>query len=148
MVNANMMGRMNDLNLTLDQTMTFASIVQAEAPNKEQMRKVASVFWNRMNNSEMFPKLESDPTTKYVREIIKPNIELANESMYIAYDTYQGIGLPPGPICNPGVDAIEAVLYPEETDYYYFCSNLETKEFFYAKTLKEHEKNLVVAGLK
>ena len=148
MVNANMMGRMKDLNLTLDQTMTFASIVQAEAPNKEQMRKVASVFWNRMNNSEMFPKLESDPTTKYVREIIKPNIELANESMYIAYDTYQGIGLPPGPICNPGVDAIEAVLYPEETDYYYFCSNLETKEFFYAKTLKEHEKNLVAAGLK
>lgn len=148
MVNANMMGRMKDLNLTLDQTMTFASIVQAEAPNKEQMRKVASVFWNRMNNSEMFPKLESDPTTKYVREIIKPNIELPNESMYIAYDTYQGIGLPPGPICNPGVDAIEAVLYPEETDYYYFCSNLETKEFFYAKTLKEHEKNLVAAGLK
>ena len=148
MVNANMMGRMKDLNLTLDQTMTFASIVQAEAPNKEQMRKVASVFWNRMNNSEMFPKLESDPTTKYVNEIIKPNIELANESMYIAYDTYQGIGLPPGPICNPGVDAIEAVLYPEETDYYYFCSNLETKEFFYAKTLKEHEKNLVAAGLK
>ena len=67
--------------------------------------------------------------------------------MYDAYDTYVGIGLPPGAVCNPGIDAINAVLYPAETDYFYFCSNLETKEFFYAKTLAEHEENLKLAGL-
>ena len=58
------------------------------------------------------------------------------------------MGLPPGPICNPGTDAIEAVLFPAETDYYFFCSNIDTKEFFYAKTDAQHEKNLVKAGLK
>lgn len=148
MVNPNIMGRMKDMGLTLDQTMTFASIVQAEAPTKDQMKKVASVFWNRINNSEKYPRLESDPTTKYVKNVIKPNIELRNDAMFIAYDTYQGQGLPPGPICNPGIEAIEAVLYPETTNYYYFCSNIQTKEFFYAKTLAEHEKNLKAAGLK
>ena len=48
----------------------------------------------------------------------------------------------------PGLDAIEAVLYPRETNYYYFCSDLETGEFFYAETLEEHEANLVAAHLK
>ncbi len=67
--------------------------------------------------------------------------------MFKAYDTYQGAGLPPGPICNPGLDAINAVLYPAETDYFYFCSNLETGEFFYAETLDEHNQNLIEAGL-
>ena len=81
-------------------------------------------------------------------EIIKKNIPIENEAMYTAYDTYKGAGLPPGPICNPGIDAINAVLSPSESNYYYFCSNLTTREFFYAKTNAEHEKNLVKAGLK
>ncbi|MBZ4669766.1 MAG: putative periplasmic solute-binding protein [Oscillospiraceae bacterium] len=146
-VNNNLMGRMKELNITLDETITLASIVQAEAPVSYDMKNVASVFWNRLRNKDKFPLLQSDPTTKYVNEVIKPNIEVENEEMYIAYDTYQGPGLPPGAICNPGLDAIEAVLYPNDTDYFYFCANLETKECFYAKTLNEHEQNLVKAGL-
>lgn len=52
------------------------------------------------------------------------------------------------PICNPGLDAIKAVLYADETPYYYFCTNIETGEFFYAETLDQHNVNLKKAGLR
>ncbi len=140
-------GRMEDLDMELEEVLTLASIVQAEAANTKDMKKVASVFYNRLNNPNEYPLLQSDPTTNYVEEIIIPYSEVQSEKLNIAYDTYKGAGLTPGPICNPGLDAIDAVLYPAETDYYYFCSNLETGEFFYAETLEEHEQNLVTAGL-
>lgn len=140
-------GRMKDLDMELEEVLTLASIVQAEAANTRDMKKVASVFYNRLNNPDEYPLLQSDPTTNYVEEIIMPNIEVKSKKIFEAYDTYQGAGLPPGPICNPGLDAINAVLYPAETDYYYFCSNLETGEFYYAETLEEHEQNLIEAGL-
>ena len=121
-------GRMEDMGMTLEETLTLASIVQREAGDSYNMKLVASVFHNRLNNPDTFPLLQS-------------------ESICDAYDTYKGSGLPPGPICSPGLDAIEAVLYPRETNYYYFCSDLETGEFFYAETLEEHEANLVAAHL-
>ena len=140
-------GRMRDLEMDLEEVLTLASIVQAEAANTRDMKRVASVFYNRLNNPDEYPLLQSDPTTNYVEDVIMPNIEVKSERMFEAYDTYRGAGLPPGPICNPGLDAINAVLYPAETDYYYFCSNLETGEFYFAETLEEHEQNLVEAGL-
>ncbi len=141
------MSEIDEAELTLDEVLTFASIVQHEAPTYADMQKVASVFWNRLNNSSEFPKLQSDPTRKYVREYIKKYADTQDEARWIAYDTYQGNGLPPGAICNPGVEAIKAVLTPADTDYYYFCANIETKEIYYAKTLKEHESNLKKAGI-
>lgn len=146
-VTPDLYGRMKDLDMELEEVLTLASIVQAEAANTRDMKKVASVFYNRLNNPDEYPLLQSDPTTNYVEDIIMPNIEFKSQKIFDAYDTYKGAGLPPGPICNPGLDAINAVLYPAETDYYYFCSNLETGEFYYAETLAEHEQNLVEAGL-
>lgn len=140
-------GRMEDLGLTLEETVTLASMIQAEARSTSDMKKVSSVFQNRLKSDE-FPRLESDPTTKYVNNVIKPNIEVPDQDMFTAYDTYKGEGLPPGPICNPGLDAISAVLYPAETDYYFFCADLGTGEVFYAETLEEHEENLVKAHLR
>ena len=140
-------GRMEDMGMTLEETLTLASIVQREAGDSYNMKLVASVFHNRLNNPDTFPLLQSDPTSNYVEEVIIPNLEIYSESICDAYDTYKGSGLPPGPICSPGLDAIEAVLYPRETNYYYFCSDLETGEFFYAETLEEHEANLVAAHL-
>ena len=140
-------GRMEDLEMDLEEVLTLASIVQTEAANTKDMKKVASVFYNRLDNPDEYPLLQSDPTTNYVEDVIMTNIDIKSEEMFKAYDTYRGAGLPPGPICNPGLDAINAVLYPAETDYYYFCSNLETGEFFYAETLEEHNRNLVEAGL-
>lgn len=140
-------GRMNDLDMEMEEVLTLASIVQSEAANTRDMKNVASVFYNRLNAPDEFPLLQSDPTTNYVEDIIMPNIEVRSEKIFEAYDTYRGAGLPPGPICNPGLDAINAVLYPAETDYFYFCSNLETGEFYYAETLEQHEQNCYEAGL-
>jgi UPF0755 protein len=139
--------RMNDLGLSQDELITFASMVQSEAGKAGDMKRVASVFWNRLNNQDEYPLLQSDPTSNYVENVIMVNTDIESEQMFDAYNTYVGAGLPPGPICNPGLHAIDAVLYPADTDYYFFCSNLETGEFYYAETLSEHEENLVTAGL-
>jgi UPF0755 protein len=142
------LARANDLGLTQDELMTFASIVQLEVPSKSDMRRVASVFWNRQNDDSFNPKrFESCTTSPYIDEVIRVKADYADPNLLEAYDTYSIIGLPPGPICNPGLEAINAVLYPAETDYFYFCSNLDTKETFFAHTLDEQEENMVLAGL-
>lgn len=133
--------RMEALNLTLDETIILASMIQAEAGNTEQMATISSVFWNRLNNATEYPLLQSDPTTKYVEEVIKPHSQSYNQTLYDSYDTYTCTGLPAGPICNPGSDAIYAALYPANTDYYFFYSNIDTKETFFARTLDEHDAN-------
>ncbi len=133
--------RMAALNLTLDETITLASIIQAEAGNAEQMADISSVFWNRLNNASDFPVLQSDPTGKYVEEVIKPHSMSYNQALYDSYDTYKCTGLPAGPIDNPGADAIQAALYPSSTNYYYFYANIDTKKTYFAETLEEHNKN-------
>lgn len=134
--------QMQKKGMTLDEVITLASIVQAEAPDIKSMKKVASVFENRLSNPDEFPMLQSDPTTYYVEEIIKPNVQVPSTEIFDAYDTYKAHGLPPGAIGNPGQDAVEAVLFPADTDYYYFAADIDTKETFFAKTLEEHEENL------
>ncbi len=147
---SSMLNTMKKNNLTLNQLITLASIVQWESESVEQMPTVASVFINRLNNPETFPALQSDATSNYIKKVIDKAADTtaATEHYTESYDTYNYKGLPAGPICNPGVEAINAVLNPNKTDYYYFCNNLKTKKTYYAKTLEEHEKNLVKAGLK
>ncbi len=143
--------RMSDMGLTLDETITLASIVQREADSAENMKNVASVFYNRMAMPDAFPKFESDVTALYVEEHIKAHMtateKKAHQAMFDAYDTYECEGIPVGPICSPGMDAIRAVLYPNETDYYYFCADPETTEMYFASTIEEHEQNLIACGL-
>ncbi len=136
--------RMEELNLTLDQLITFSSIVQQEAANTESMRIIASVFWNRLNAPEEFPKLQSDPTRLYAENVIKPHMAVYDQVIVDAYNTYEGVGLPPGAIGNPGTDAIDAVLeaYETETKYYYFYANVNTGITYYAATLEEHNANI------
>ena len=144
-ISSSMWTQMDVRGLDLDTVLRVASMVQAEAPNKRDMAKVSSVFWNRLNDSANYPLLQSDPTSKYAERVLAANG--ASEAMVTAYDTYKSNGLPPGPINNPGAEAIHAALYPQTTDYYFFCSNLETGEFYYATTLDEHNANLSLAGL-
>ena len=140
--------QMNEMGLTLDELITLASMVQSEVGNIEDMRKVASVFLNRLHNSETFPQLQSDVTVFYVRDFIEPYYKDYGLSASVfqtvsdAYDTYVAVGVPAGAVCNPGLDAINAVLDPEETDYFYFCSDEETGVTYYARTVEEHEANL------
>ncbi len=136
--------RMQDLNLTIDQTITLASIIQKEAGESDDMRLVSSVFHNRLNNPGTYPNLQSDVTIFYVEENIKPLMKMANQAMYDAYNTYVREGLPVGPICNPGLDAIQAALYPENTNFYYFVTD-KNMDFYYAETAEAHYKNVYAA---
>lgn len=145
-LNADVISRASELGYSIDEVVTLASIVQRESGDAEQMKNVASVFLNRLANPESYPKLQSDTTYSYIN-LIKSLVTVEYDQMYNAYDTYTCTGLPVGPICNPGLDAINAVLYANDTDYYYFCSNLETREMFYAQTYDEHKSNLKAAGL-
>ncbi len=147
MLKPELIARCNELGYTLDEMITLASIVQLESWNFEDMKTIASVFHNRLNNPEVFPKLQSDTTYSYINDVIKASSSIEFEEMYDAYDTYTCNGLPVGAICNPGMDAINAVLYPDDTGYYYFCADLTTRETFFAVTHEEHIENCKKAGL-
>ncbi|MCR4889525.1 MAG: endolytic transglycosylase MltG [Ruminococcus sp.] len=129
-------------NLSLDQLITFASIVQKEAATTDVMTMVASVFWNRLENKDKFPLLQSDPTSNYAKDVIRPNMEYLDLTIADAYDTYKSPGLPPGAICNPGIEAIDAVLEHYKSNNFYFNANINTKQTYFAETLEEHEANL------
>lgn len=135
--------------MTVDQLLTFASLVQAEAASKDDMYRVSSVFHNRLTSGgkDDLLRLRSDPTIYYPYRTKAAVPSDIRETYQSRYNTYNVKGLPPGPICNPGADAIDAALNPSKTGYYYFCHDKNGKAY-YAKTLAEHEKNLVKAGLK
>ena len=139
--------RAAEIGMTMDQVITLASIVQLEAADEKDMPMVASVFTNRLNNYDRFPALQSDPTREYSEYLEKLDDYSITRRMLDAYNTYKSNGLPPGPICSPGLAAIKAVLWPKETNYYYFCANIETKEVYYAETYEEHVNNLLAAGI-
>lgn len=143
--------KMHEMGFNLDQFIALASMIQAEVNNIDDMKLVASVFLNRLNSDGAIPKLQSDPTVRYVQDYIEPYYKDYNLTTSLAvisnsYDTYECDGVPVGAICNPGIDAMNALLDAPQTDYYYFCANLETGETYYARTLEEHEANLVTAG--
>lgn len=148
-ITSDMYKRMEVLGMDLNEVITLASIVQTEAGTTEDMPLVASVFINRLNDPDTFPSLQSDATKNYIKKVIKKAETSTTmiDHYTNCYDTYICMGLPAGPVCNPGIDAINAVLYPEDTDYYYFCNNLETGKSYFAETYKQHQKNLKKAGL-
>lgn len=146
-VTALMVEKAASTGLTQEKIMIIASIVQREAGKTDEMKRVASVYLNRLKAPQEYAKLQADPTREYANQL-KHQMNIIDQAVLDAYNTYEGTGLPPGPICNPGIEAIKAVLEPEETSYYYFCSNLETGKFYYAETLKQHNKNVKEAGLR
>ncbi|MFZ2538258.1 MAG: endolytic transglycosylase MltG [Oscillospiraceae bacterium] len=146
-VTALMKEKVASTGLTQEKLIIIASIVQREAGKTDEMKRVASVYLNRLKSPKEYARLQADPTREYANQL-KLQMDIINQDIIDAYNTYEGIGLPPGPICNPGLEAITAVLEPEETPYLYFCSNLTTGEFYYAETLEQHNKNVRKAGLR
>ncbi|MDL2232034.1 endolytic transglycosylase MltG [Ruminococcaceae bacterium OttesenSCG-928-L11] len=136
--------QMLNLGLTLDEAITLASVIQKEAGNEEEMSNVSSVFHNRLDDSATYPQLQSDVTIFYVNDEIKPYVDITNQTMYDSYNTYVREGLPIGPICNPGIDAIKAALNPAETDNYFFVTDVNGK-YYYSKTTAEHDENVRIA---
>lgn len=140
--------RLNKLGMSVDEMVTLASIIQQEASKIDQMKMVSSVFHNRLNNPSAYPKLQSDPTHKYVEKYICPVVNKDINSINSPYDTYVGDGLPPGPICNPGLEAMDAALNPSQSTYYFFVTDVDGN-YYYNNTLIDHDQtitNLKKAG--
>lgn len=122
-----------DRGWTLNQVVTLASIVQKEAVDAD-MPKIAGIFIKRLQENR---KLESDATVNYVTGKGERQPTFEDTRLDSPYNTYRNIGLPPGPICNPGLSALEAVLNPEITDYLYFL-NAPDGRTIYSRTYEEH----------
>ena len=136
--------RAAELGLSRDEIITIASIIQKEAANTDQMKVISSVIHNRLNHQADYPTLGCDSTALYISNYVTPTVGEAQGAIYYsAYDTSAVKGLPPGPICNPGIDAIRAALYPSDTDYYFFAHD-KAGNIYTASTFKEHKNNLVL----
>jgi UPF0755 protein len=125
----------------MQMTVTLASIVEKETAAPEERPLVASVYQNRL--AKNIP-LQADPSVIYA-ELLQGSYggALHHADMHFdsAYNTYTHLGLPPGPIGNPGKTALEAAMHPADTDYLYFVSNGNGHHRF-AKNLEEHNKNV------
>ena len=139
--------RAEALGMSLDEIMTLASLIQFETTDATDMLYVSAVFHNRLSSDDSSMRLlGSDASVNYLRELngLEPTMILSADDLAIdsPYNTYLYEGLPPGPICMPGLDAIQAALYPEPNcNYWYFCADGEGGTVF-AVTLEEHEANV------
>ena len=143
--NESRMQKAKEQNITPLQVATLASIVQKETAVVGERKTVAGLYLNRLHD---FWPLQADPTIifalkqKYGQD--KEFKRVLNKDLKIdsPYNTYSNFGLPPGPIGMPDISSIEAVLNPEEHQYYYMCANVENIGYHkFAKTLKEHNIN-------
>ncbi len=130
-----------ELGFTKDEIIIIASIIQREAANSEQMPIISSVIHNRLKRSASWPTINCDSTETYIKNYIKPEVTANQAVLYLTkYDTYNIQGLPPGPICNPGEDAIKAALNPAQTNYYFFRHDKYGK-IYPASSQAEHDAN-------
>ncbi len=140
----------------INKIITIASLIQAEAANNKDMYNVSSVLHNRLGTLKNdginkfgeggLKRLALDSTVWYPYKNISVVPAEKRVDYHNGYNTYEIDGLPPGPICNPGLEAIKAAINPNITEYYYFCHSSKGMAY-YAKTLSEHNNNLVRAGL-
>jgi UPF0755 protein len=135
--------KFSDQDVLWTTALKIASIVQREAAGKDDMPLIAGIIWNRLLNDQA---LEIDATVQYARGKVGDKWWAPIKSSDIReidspYNTYKNKGLPPTPISNPGIDAIDAVLNPTETDCFYYLHDPE-REIHCAKTLEEHEENI------
>lgn len=127
----------SNTKLSLDEVITLASIVAKEGKTFEDKRMVAGVFLNRIN---IGMAIQSDATVNYITRKVTDNPSLEDITNTSPYNTYKNVGLPPGPISNPGLDDIKAVLDPSVHKYYYFL-NTQDLQIIYSKTFDEHVAN-------
>ncbi len=140
--------RVEELDMTLDEVITLASIIEKEGKFVVEFENISSVFHNRLNHKGTYPKLQSDATTAYAIQCAegkRPEEILPSHNDFDhPYNTYVYDGLPPSAIANPGYNAITCALYPSTTEYYFFVSKKDGTTLF-AKTEEEHLENIVIA---
>ncbi len=132
--------RCDALGMSVDQVVTMASVVEREGILDDELPTIASVFYNRLDAGM---KLQSCATLQYIFQDYQFTFTSSQIAVDSPYNTYQNYGLPAGPISNFRKSALEAALYPAETDYYFFCSkNDGTGSSAFAATNAEHEQNI------
>jgi len=124
----------------LHDILTIASLVEKEVSNSEDRRLVSGIIWKRLEKGML---LQIDSSLCYTKETPCLPITKEDKESDSLYNTYRYPGLPPGPIGNPGLDAIRAAFNPEQSEYWYYISDQETGKTVFAKTLDEHNRNIV-----
>jgi UPF0755 protein len=128
---------------TIYEIVTMASLIEKEAAidqggSNNDAKIISGIFWDRIKNRQA---LQSCATLAYILGVNKPQYSEADTKIDSLYNTYLHRGLPPGPIANPGLAAIEAAIYPEYTDYNYFLTPAGSKQMIFSKTYEEHLRN-------
>jgi UPF0755 protein len=126
----------------VQRTVILASIVEKETAVPEERPLVASVYYNRLARKIA---LDADPSIIYAELLAgsyQGALHHADMQFNSPYNTYRYVGLPPGPIGNPGKSALEAAMHPAQSDYYYFVADAQGHHRF-AKTMEEHNKNVL-----
>ena len=131
--------------LTLKETIILASIVEKEASGENDRNLIAGILLRRLKSG--WP-LQADATLQYAlgyqpeeKTWWKKNLTDFDKKFKSPYNTYLNIGLPPEPICNPGLASIRAVIYPEKSDFWYYLHD-PTGDVHFARTIEEHETNI------
>ncbi len=130
-------------NVTAHEAFTLASIVEAEAATDEDRALVAGIFWDRLKYGLA---LQADSTVNYVTGKSEPGASTADTKIDSPYNTYKYKGLPPGPINNPSLSALKAVVHPAASPYLYFFSTKDGT-IIYSRTFAEHLENRVKFGI-
>lgn len=128
--------RAEKLGMSRLEVITLASIIEKEAVVQTEKPIISSVFHNRLKKNI---RLQSDPTAIYGIDGFTGRIGPEDLLRKTPYNTYRRMGLPPGPICNPGVDSIKAALWPARTDYLYFVAR-GNKTHTFSRSLHEHNR--------
>jgi UPF0755 protein len=136
MVGPDLLARMQELKMTMHEVLTLASIIEKETGSGGERSEISAVFHNRLKKH--IP-LQSDPTVIYGLSDFDGNLRKKDLSSPGPYNTYRVQGLPPGPIANPGIQAIRATLYPSDSRSLYFVSRNDGTHQFSA-TLVEHNQ--------
>ena len=135
--NDDMLKRTKEMNKTVDEIVTMASIVELESKFDEDKANIASVFYNRMAQNM---NLQSDITVNYALGNKKAVLSAEEMQTPSPYSTYTNKGLPIGPICSPGQKSLEAALHPADTKYLYFVADLNTGKVYFNETYEGHEQ--------
>lgn len=144
--NTNRTNKAEELNLSKNQVISLASIVQKETVKVDERPRVAGVYLNRLSKGML---LQADPTVIYaikketgnydtiIKRVLYRDLEIVSP-----YNTYKVAGIPPGPICMPDISSIDAVLNPEKHNYFYFVANVENFGYHtFAQSLSQHNRN-------
>ena len=129
-----MRARANEIGLSIKDVVILASLVEKEAQLPVDRPLIAGVFLNRLKQDM---PLQSCATIQYILGYPKAELTVQDTEISSPYNTYQHMGLPPGPIANPGIAAINSVLYSEKTDFLYFVADKEGAHHF-SKTYEQH----------